>query len=42
MATITKADKIKQKAESAVAAAKVQGFKLAAKAQTAKAKAKAN
>lgn len=39
---ITKADKIKQKAEAAVAGAKVKGFKLAARAQTAKARAKSN
>lgn len=42
MATITKADKVKQKAQSAVAQARVRGFKLAAMAQTAKARAKSN
>lgn len=41
MATITKADRVKQRAMAAVAGAKVNGYKLAAKAQAAKAKAKA-
>lgn len=42
MATITKADQVKQKAQAAVAAARVNGFKLSAMAQTAKARAIAN
>jgi hypothetical protein len=41
MATVTKADRIKQRALAAVAGAKVNGYKLAAKAQTAKARANA-
>lgn len=40
MATVTKADKIKQKAASSAAQARLNGFKLAALAQTAKARAK--
>lgn len=42
MNSVTKADQVKQKAESSVAQARMNGFKLAAKAQTAKAKARAN
>ncbi|MFC3647324.1 hypothetical protein [Planctobacterium marinum] len=42
MATVTKADRVKQRALAAVAGAKVQGYKLAAKAQTAKARARSN
>lgn len=41
MATLTKSDKVKQKAQAAVASARVNGFKLAAMAQTAKARAAA-
>lgn len=39
---ITKADKMKQKAESSVAKAKLQGAKLNAKAQAARAKSTAS
>lgn len=39
MVTITKANQIRQKAQAAVAAARVKGYKLSAMAQTAKVKA---